>query len=266
MRSPIAFLAMLLCCVAGTQAQPSDDAPTYDTGFTAATRIGAELYGSLNSKYQKVVHSRPVALETDVAPFVKTVEYPDDKEPLRLVFISVGFIDLINNVSHAKAIDKIEPGYFQKYVVSLAQETGDISFAELPGISNKKYWSEDVLNEQKSNFNQMTGLLVAVELSHHYLGHFKKYESQLEANGKTVPINNVLTSAEWEQAMRAGLINALECGYGIDGLKALYDSIDKMPRRPAWTAYFIPETMKVAELKKQLEKAEAAFFRGQLKP
>ena len=258
------LLAITLLCASSQLAfsEPSGDLPTYDTGFSAASRIGVELYGALNKKYRPLVHVQPVALETDVAPFVKTVEYPDENQPLRLVFISIGFIDLMNNLAHAKAIDKLQPGYFEKYVLSLSHETGEMSLKDLPDISNKKFWSEDVMNEQKSDFNQMVGMVVAIELSHHYLGHFKKYADKAEVNGKAIPMNNLVTTSEWEESMKAGVRNALECGYGIDGLKALYDAINKMPTRPAWAAFFLPENVKVSKLKSDLDKIEKDFFQG----
>ena len=89
-----------------------------------------------------------MALETDVQPFVKTVEYPDENEPLRLVFVSVGFIDLMNNIAHAKAIDRIEPGYFQRYLVSLANESGEFSLKDLPGISSQRYCIKSIFTWQ----------------------------------------------------------------------------------------------------------------------
>ncbi len=241
-------------------AQPKADGPTYKTGFSAVTHIGKELRDALKPALRTKVHSHPVALETDVRPFVKTVEYPDENEPLRLVFVSVGFIDLMNHVSHAKAIDRIQPGYFQRYLVSLADESGDFSLKELPGISDRRYWSDDILNDQQSNFNQMVGMVVAIELSHHYLGHYKKNSNTLAESDNQEPINNLLQPAEWEEALKVGVQNALDCGYGIDGLKVFYDAIAKMPKRPDWVDYFLPEHVKVAKLQKDLQKAENYYF------
>ena len=39
--------------------------------------------------------------------------------------------------------------------------------------------TEDLLNDQQSNFNQMVGMVLAIELSHHYLGQYKKYSDTL---------------------------------------------------------------------------------------
>jgi hypothetical protein len=247
------------------RAQPdSQDGLTYKTGYSVIMALGADLYKSLDDKLKPMVNSQPIFLETDMMPSIKLVEYDDEPKPMRAVFISAGFIDLMNNVAHAKAIDPIEKGYFQKYIIALAQEAGDKELRELPNLRNKKYWTDDLLNAQKSNFNQMVGMVVAIELSNHYLGHFKKYKTRLEdAQGKPVPINNLLTMEEWENALKAGARNALDTGLGVEGLKSLYDGISKMPQRPAWTAYFLPKDVKVDKVKKDLEKWEKKFFAGE---
>ena len=148
-------------------------------------------------------------------PYVKPEEkqYEGMDKPMRTVFVSAGFADLMNHVAHAKAIDNVEKGDFQKYVVSLAEETGEKEQHDLPNISDKKYWSEDVMNEQLGNFNQMVGTAVAIDLSHLYLGHYKKYADKLvdaqgnaivDAQGRPqVAINNLLTPSEWEDSLKA---------------------------------------------------------------
>jgi hypothetical protein len=244
-------------------AQPgSPDGLTYKTGYSVIMSLGADLYKTLGKPQQQVIHSQPIFLETDMMPSIKLVEYEDDPKPMRAVFISAGFIDLMNQVAHAKAIDRIiEKGYFQKYVLALAQESGEKELKELPNLANKKYWTEDMINEQKSNFSQMVGMVVAIELSHHYLGHFKKYSAKLEdAKGKATPINNLLTPAEWDEALKAGARNALDSGLGVQGALALYDAMGKMPQRPAWADYFLPKEVKVDRVKKDLEKWEKKFF------
>lgn len=265
LRLACACALFLTLGMAVSLAQPgSPDGITYRTGYSVIMSLGADLYKSLDKKYQKIIHKQPIFLETDMMPSIKLVEYDDEPEPMRAVFISAGFIDLMNYVAHARAIDRIEKGYFQKYVVSLAQETGEKELHEPPNLSNKRYWSDDMLNEQKSNFNQMVGMVVAIELTHHYLGHYKKYKSKIEDDkGKTLPINNFLTTAEWEESLKWGARNALDAGLGVEGIKALYDAIEKMPQRPAWTAYFLPANVKVDKVKKDLEKWEKRFFAGQ---
>jgi hypothetical protein len=240
------------------------DAPAYKTSFSAIVKLGTDLQKYLKPKYKSVINSQPVFLETDLMPFVKLVEYPDEKQPLRAVFISVGFIDLMTLVSHAKAIDRVEKGFFEKFVVSLGKESGEKELAALPNISNPKYWTDDLMNEQVSNFNQMVGTVLAITLAHHYLGHYQKYMAKMDDDkGKQTAISSFLTPAEWDEAMKLGAKNALDCGFGVEGVKSLYDAIAKMPQRPAWTAYFIPASVKVDKIKKDLEKIEKKFFAGE---
>ena len=238
---------------------------TYKTGFGSIRKLGFDLYNALKPKYKDLVHVQPIQVEDTDLPFVRAVQEPGDDpaKPERLVHISSGFVDLMNNVAHAKAIEKIEKGFFDKYLGSLAKESGDKALAELPKLSDKRYWSEDMMNEQLSNFNQMVGVVVAIELSHHYLGHFQKYEDRLRsADNKPVAANPLLAPQEWEDSLRRGAINALNCGLGIEGVKGLFDAIDKMPQRPPWTIYFLPADAQVKKIKKTLEKIERDFFAG----
>jgi hypothetical protein len=257
------LFVLVLSLALSVPAQGAEEAHSYESGYKAIMRLGSDLYKALKPKERDQIHVQPVSLETDVTPFVRCVEYPDDTKPLKMVFISIGFVDLMNNVAHAKAIDGTEKGYFEKYILSLAQEKGENSLKDLPGTSDKKYWTEDMINEQLSNFNQMVGMILAIELSHHYLGHYKKYADKLsEEKGKPQPINSLLTEKEWEESVKAGARNALECGLGAEGLKSLFDSIEKMPTRPDWTIYFLPKNIKIAKIKKELDKMESDYFKG----
>lgn len=239
--------------------------PLYKTGFAAVVKIGADIQKVIDEKYKNVVNEIPVFLETDVMPSIKPVEYPGPDGPMRAVFISAGFIDLVNLVAHAKAIDSVQKGYFENYIILLSKETGAKELSPLPNGNDKKYQTDEILNSQRSYFNQMVAMVLAIELSHHYLGHFKKYASKLEdASGKQVPMNDLLTPDEWNDSLKEGARVALNCGFGIDGIKALYDAIAKMKERPIWTSYFLPRTAKVDKIKKDLEKLEKKFFSGDL--
>ena len=63
-------------------------------------------------------------------------------------------------------------------------------------------------------------------------------------------------------AVKFGTRNALDIGYGIEGAKALYDSIDQMKTRPEWTEYFLPKKISVRKLKRSLKRIEDDFFAG----
>jgi hypothetical protein len=229
-------------------------------------KLGVELHRALKPEYRPLVYVKPISVETDSVPFVRLEEYTDPSlpAPMATIVISAGFIDLVNNVAHAKAIDRIDKGFFERYILSLAQESGQTELKPLPNIDDPRYWTFNMMNEQLSNFNQIVGEVVAVELAHYYLGQYKKYAPRLtNAQGTKTPINALLTPEEWDAAVQAGVRHALDGGLGIDGVKALYDGINRMPKRPAWTLYFLPDNVKVSRLKKDLQKIEEKYLRNQ---
>jgi hypothetical protein len=227
-------------------------------------KLGKDLYYWLKPNAKEIISSQPISIETDVTPFVRLLFYPDEPKPIRGVWISAGFIDLVNHVAHAKAIDSMEKGYFNKYVMMLGEESGEKSLRSLPNDSNPKYWTEDMLNEQQSNFNSIVGLVVAIKLAHHYLGHYEKYKDRLEdAQGRPVPITTLLTEKEWEEAFSKGVKNALDAGCMIEGVIPFFEAFDKMKNRPAWAAYFLPKFANVSKMKKEMERAQKKFFAGE---
>lgn len=239
-----------------------DQIRSYKT-WSATRKLGLDLYNSLGAKQKPFIHVEPIALELDVMPAVKLSTFDDVPSGPGMLFITMGFFELMNNVAHAKAIDKVRKGYFEKYLLSLSQETGDKSLQELPDIDNPAFWTEDMMNEQLSNFNQMVGSLCAIKLTHYYLGHYKKYRTQILNNGgKRTPINSLLTTKEWDESLKDGIQSGLNCGFGIDGILALFEAIEKMKTRPEWTDYFMPRNVKVASMKKQFIKWEKDFFGG----
>lgn len=252
-------------------ARGADDASpknehAYPSGWSAVSKLAFDIHKSLKPEYRELIHNQPVSLETDVKPSVKLEEYPDEKKPLPMIFISLGFVDLINNLSHAKAISakiKKDKNYYDKYVELLATEKGDKELTALPNIENDAYWTDDMMNEQISNFNSIAGILVSINFAHHYLGQYHKYEKQImTTNGNTVPINKVLTPDEYEKAFAAGVRGALEAGIFIEGLTSFFEAFDKMKTRPEWAVYFIPENVKFAKLKKTMSKIQADFLAG----
>ena len=238
---------------------------TYRTSFKSVRLLGIDIQKALRQPYRDKIHVEPVFIETDVMPFVKLEEYPDEGgKTLPVVFISVGFIDLVNNMAHAKAIDSVQKGYFFKYIDLLAKETGEKQLPELPDLRNPKFWSDTVLNEQLSHFNSIVGIVIGIKLAHHYTGHFKKYVAQIEAgkNGKRIPINNLLTVKEWEEAVTLGVRNGLDAGCMVEGAIPFFEAFERMTQRPSWAGYFLPETVKTKDLKKQLEKIQKNYFAG----
>ncbi len=259
------LLAFLAPIPAAAGADPAEPAPArvYPSGWSSVSKLAFDIHKSLKPEHRDLVHTQPVSLETDVKPFVKLEEYADEKKPMPVIFISLGFVDLINNLSHAKAISLKEKKYFLNYIETLAGETGAAQLTDLPGVEKEAYWSEAMMNEQLSNFNSIAGILVSINFAHHYLGQFKKYEKQImDTNGNSVPINKVLAPDEYEKAFAAGIRTALEAGIFVEGVTSFFEAFDKMKVRPEWAVYFIPEQVKFAKLKKTMSKIQSDFLAG----
>jgi hypothetical protein len=265
------MLALLLLLAPSAFAQPnSPDGLTYKTGYSAMMKLGRALYDQLDKKDQAMISQQPISMDVDLTPFVRMLYYPPDDpggKPLRGVWISAGFIDLVNHVAHAKAIDKIQKGYFQKYINQLMAETGEKELQPLPDDGNPKFWTDDMLNEQQSNFNSIVAIVVGIKIAHHTLGHFDKYKDKLiDKDGmKPVPIEELITEKEWEDAYREGLFIALNAGCFTEGVIPFYEAFDKMSARPAWSVYFLPPNAKFAKMKKDFVKFQSDYLAGRLK-
>ena len=252
------FLKVLLagCLAAAMQMwafADSADHP-YSGNLQTAEKIASTLYDSLDIQYQKILEPAPIILASLDTPAMM----PTQNSNLCRVSVSASFIALINRLAHAKAIDQIEPGYFNRYVTTWGKDSAGENSPPLPDPTHPRYWSDEVLNQQAGFFSQMMSLTVAINLSDLYLGLYNKYSAQL--SGKPVPINNFLTPAEWESGLKAATLNTLECAFGTEGAKALFEAIDKMPQRPAWAAYIVPRNVDLKKLNRKLAAAERSFF------
>ncbi len=253
---------------AALSAPGQDAAPqrAYPSGFSVALDRGGDLSEALPAKFGEQLAPQPIALQPQDLPQITPIVSRDESKVLRQVSVSAGFIDLVNHLAHAKAIDRVQPGFLDQYVQNLARTASDDSIFRCPVMIDARFWQDDVLNEQAGYFNQMIGMMMAINLSHHYLGHFDKYAPKMIAPGNRIlPINEFLSPAEWEVSVRAGATDALNCALSTDGARTLFDAIDRFPRRPAWTVAILPKNADVKKLNKELAKYETQFFHGGLK-
>jgi hypothetical protein len=255
------FVGAWLVLLLPASGAPEAAGHVYDGGVSQARQVGSDLYQTLDATCKKNLYSQPVQVEPMKAPLILPSEGGDATKPLRMVRVSAGFIDLLNHIAHAKAIDRIQPGYFQQYVLDLSRMAGTDT---LPEMVDNRYWTADVMNDQAGYFNQMIGLTVAISLSHHYLGHYTEFSSKTLA-GKLVPINDLLAPSEWDASLKAATINAMDCALATDGPQALFEAIDKMPARPAWADFIVPPATDLKKLNKQLKDYENAYFNGGLR-
>jgi hypothetical protein len=256
---------LLLALSASGLADVASVPQVYPNGFSIVIKIAGELYASLPAKYGAQLDAQTIALQPQELPVVAPVSTTDDNRVLRQVCLSAGFIDVVNHICHAKAIDRIEPGFFDHYVKIMAELYATNPAAAPPNIVKPCFWSEDVMNDQISYFNQAIGLLTAINYSHHYLGHYAKYSDRINGPGEAMtPINEYLTVKEWNHSVKAGAINALNCAFATDGPRALFEAIDRMPHRPAWAAYIVPPGLDIKKLNNDLVAYETEFFHGKL--
>jgi hypothetical protein len=237
----------------------------YETGYENVVRLTGDLHRALKPQRRQRLLALPLLLEKVEVPFVHPSEFSDGTNNWRVVFISAGFVDLLNNLSHAKAIDTTQRGFLDQYVSALALETGVKPLTAVSLQTNPRQWSFDIMNYQAGTFNQMVGALIAIDMAHHYLGHYDKYATRLrDSENRAVAIGSVITPAEWHEALMKGARNALDCGLSIEGLIVVYESIEKMPVRPPWTSFFLPNNplVQVTQVKKDLRRMEKAFFAG----
>jgi hypothetical protein len=243
-----------------TCAATNNPAHTYPSGAPIVIAIGNDLYATLDPRFQKGLNPRTIALEERDAPVVALVEGNHGSFSCQLS-VSKGFIDLVNHIAHAKAIDGIQPGYFTQYIATVAQESGAESPPPPPHLDDPRFWTDDVMSEQATLFNQMIGITLAMNLSHHYLAHYAKYAAQMRS-GKLQPINNFIAADEWETSVRYATLNSLDCALATEGAKTLFDFIDEMPRRPAWASYIVPPNVNIKKLNRELFRYEHDYFHG----
>ncbi len=258
---------MLMGMATPASAQPnSPDGIIYRTGVSWTMRLGKDLFGALTTERKNFVNSQPISIEMEMSPQVRMLYYPDEPKPIRGVWISVGFIDLVNRVAHAAAIStrvKKHKDYLDKYILLLAQEDGKNELQPLPNDTDASFWTDDVMNEQQGNFNSIVGILVGLKLAHHYLGHYDKYHDKLDDDKELKnPINSLITPDEWEAAFKLGMRNAYDGGCLMEGANSFFQTIDRMPKRPEWTIYFLPQNVKVGRLIEVMKRSQKEFLNG----
>jgi len=264
-KSRVGLLVMALAFSAVGLCRGGDRA--YTPGFSMTLKLGGDLHDALPQKFFDQLDPLPIALQPQDLPLICPVASKADKRLQRQVELSAGFIDLVNRLCHAKAIERVQKGFFDQYVANLARISAEDPAAPLPPIVEPRYWTEDILNDQLSSFNQMMGMMMAINMSHHYLGHYARYGTKLIGTGnKLLPINNFLTASEWDASVKAGALDALNCALSTEGLRVIFEVLDKMPVRPAWADYIAPRSVTdFKALNRELAKYEEDFFHGRIK-
>jgi hypothetical protein len=258
--TPYLLLAGWLALLASAQAVTNAPAHTYPCGMEIAFKIGHDLVATLDPKFQRKLHPEAIIVEQLDAPVMAPT--PANGEGfLCQVSVSTGFIDLLNHVAHAKAIDKIQPGYFHQYVAALARQGAGANPSPPPELDNARYWTDAVMQDQVNFFNQMISMTLALNLSHLYLEHYDKYAAQT-ADEKPFPINDFIAPNEWQASVKYAAANSLDCALPAEGAEALFDCIDQLPRHPVWADYIVPQTVNIKKLNLLLAQYEHDYYYG----
>ncbi|HUR44548.1 MAG TPA: hypothetical protein VMZ27_01640 [Candidatus Saccharimonadales bacterium] len=249
--------ALLLGCFLLSPLKTFSAQPVYEGGWDSIQKISRDLYRALNVTNRLGLLPVPILKQDSRNPSLQPYLYPDGSNSWQAISISSGYIDLLNYVAAAKALEKVDRGSYERLMGALKSQMGEIS--EIKPISSR--WSLPALNEQASYFNQMSGAMVALEMAHHYLGHYRNHESALKNTGnKIVPFNSLLTPEEWETAVLKAGRNALDCGLSVEGLKALLDVFSKPGTRQDWAIQFVPPGADVLKVSQALTTMERDFF------
>src|SRR5262245_3637921 len=99
--------------------------PSYRTDYGTIKDIGRDLYKMLQPDFRNQLSPNPVWYKDDDRPYVRPFQFDDSDQPTRVVYVTEGFVTLANNLAHAKAIDKIEKGFFTQYIKEMAEGSGN---------------------------------------------------------------------------------------------------------------------------------------------
>lgn len=256
---PCLFLAVLLAISAALAHGEPATPRAYDNTSATVTKISGELHQALDAGKRRQLRAEPKFLTELKTPCIAPIA--DTKTPANAIVLSSGFVDLLNHLSHAKALDESVSGYFDQYVRSLSEDSSTPLEVVGKSLSNEQVWNFDTMNHQVSIFNQMTGTLLAIEMAHHYLGHSKRHGANASADGHAPePFTEKVSEKEWREAVLKGARNSLDCGLGVDGFRAILTAVEKMPSRPKWSACLVHPKADTSKLNRELEKLEKDYF------
>src|SRR5437773_10067643 len=90
----------------------------YETGFATIVRLTADLQQAVDRQQRPGLSPTPVLLENLPIPYLQ-MHLVDATKGIRAVHVSKGLVDLLNFISHAKAIDAANHGFFTKSMARL---------------------------------------------------------------------------------------------------------------------------------------------------
>lgn len=211
---------------------------TYFYGNDTIQKIGNTLVTSLKRDRQPPFTPEPVVFISEPGILLRS-QHRGDKHVIR---ISTNLVDLWQKLSHAIALNDVEPGFSRRYLNSIRGPDAPGGSLTLPPIEHPQAWTLNALNQQAGFFRAMAGGFIAAEIVYHRDGICEKYPRGLAADGGSPPaLASVVTASQWRRAVREGARLGISAGIDPDGLGNLFLVLapPNLPR-PAWVSEMIP--------------------------
>ena len=216
----------------------------YQMGVTNLFKIAEDLGATSQSL---------LYLENEESPVLTVVEGKTGLAGASLICFSKGFVDLVNHLAHAKAVDQQKKGVLRRYAEHLSSRASEPVLVPPAFPDPEKAWTVDTINSQVGFFNQIGAGLIATEMACVSLGYVRNFADQsARTGGPPPPLNQLLDLADWRRTVLAGATNAVLKGYYTPGLAAFYEVLDEMKTKPAWVRYFVPPRVTRSNLAKDL--------------
>lgn len=226
----------------------------YLYGNDSIQKLANTLVTSLKRDRQPPFTPEPVVIVAEPGVFLRS-QHRGEKHVIR---ISTNLVDLWQKLSHAIALNEVEPGFSRRFINSIKGPDRPAGSLVLPPIEHMQAWTLPVLNQQAGFFRAMAGGLVAMEIVHHRDGICAKYPRALGADGGPPPsLASVITASQWRRGVREGARLGINAGIDPDGLGNLFLVLapPNLPR-PAWVAEMIPPGVDVRGARSDLNDIE----------
>ena len=228
----------------------------YLYGNDAVQKIGDTLVSLLDRNRRQAFTPEPVVLVPEPGVLLRSQHRGEN----HVIRISTNLVDLWQKLSHAIALNDVEPGFSHRYINSIRGPDRPGDSLVLPPSEHPQAWTLNVLNQQAGYFRAMAGGLVAMEIVHHRDGVCKKYPRSLAADGGPPPaLACVVTPSQWRHAVREGARLGIKAGIDPDGLGNLFLVLAPTSARPAWVAEMIPPSAEARGARSDLNDIEMFY-------
>lgn len=234
---------------------PELQEPSYDLGQLTVAEMSRDLHAGLEAPLKSRFDPLWLAFEGGTQPSIQFAGPAGVK-------LSSGFVEAIQRLAHALAINRVERGYFQRYL-KLMDRSGSEMPGALPNADRPDFWGAEVVNARITAANAMLAVAASMHLCEISLGYLDKYKSRVAlTNSETLPsVTAFLAPDEWQQVLEQGVRVALHAGWAFDVVEPLFEAVDKMKNRPAWISAIVPSTVKFSRVKRRLQEIQDEFLK-----